>query len=98
MWRLIADWLNCQQLHPSGWDSTYSVNEWWHFMGKLRNVPKRAIKSLLLLVNWEIWKERNSRIFDRREVSTLTLLGKIKEEARMWGFAGARHLASFVGD
>jgi len=98
MWRLIADWLNCQQLHPSGWDSTYSVNEWWHFMGKLRNVPKRAIKSLLLLVNWEIWKERNSRTFDRREVSTLTLLGKIKEEAKMWGFAGARHLASFVGD
>ena len=66
-------------------------------MGKLRNVPKKAIKSLLLLVNWEIWKERNSRTFDRHEVSTLTLLEKIKE-ARMWGFAGARHLASFVGD
>jgi len=67
-------------------------------MGKLRNVPKRAIKSLILLVNWEIWKERNSRTFDRREASTITLLGKIKEEARTWGIAGARHLASFVGD
>ena len=67
-------------------------------MGKLRNVPKRAIKSLLLLVNWEILKERNSRTFDRREASTITLLGKIKEEARTWGIAGARHLASFVGD
>ena len=50
-------------------------------MGKLRNVRTKALRSLLLLVNWEIWKERNARIFDRRESSTIALLTKIKQEA-----------------
>ena len=67
-------------------------------MGKLRNVPTKALRSLLLLVNWEIWKERNARIFDRRESSTIALLTKIKQEAWAWGIAGARHLLSILGD
>jgi hypothetical protein len=33
-------------------------------MGSLRDVPPRALKSLLLLVNWEIWKKRNARTFN----------------------------------
>ncbi|KAG2640413.1 hypothetical protein PVAP13_2KG094016 [Panicum virgatum] len=97
VWSLIAEWLHYQQLHPSLSGITRSVSEWWHIMGELPNVSKKAVKSLLLLENWEIWKERNARTFDRREASTISLVGKIKEEARAWGIAGARHLASFVG-
>ena len=97
VWSLIAEWLHCQQLHPSLWGITRSVSEWWHIMGELPNVSKKAVKSLLLLVNWEIRKERNARTFDRREASTISLVGKIKEEARAWGIVGDRHLASFVG-
>jgi len=67
-------------------------------MGKLRNVLTKALRSLLLLVNWEIWKERNARIFDRCESSTIALLTKIKQEAWAWGIAGARHLLSILGD
>ena len=67
-------------------------------MGKLRNVPTKAPRSLLLLVNWENWKERNARIFDRCESSTIALLTKIKQEAWAWGIAGARHLLSILGD
>ena len=66
-------------------------------MGSLWGVPPRALKSLLLLVNWEIWKERNTRIFNRRECSTALLLSKIKEEARAWGIVGARLLAVLIG-
>ena len=67
-------------------------------MGKLRNILTKALRSLLLLVNWEIWKERNARTFDHRETSTIALLSKIKQEAGAWGVAGARNLLSFLGD
>jgi len=67
-------------------------------MGKLRNILTKALRSLLLLVNWEIWKEMNARIFDRCESSTIALLTKIKQEAWAWGIAGARHLLSILGD
>ena len=66
-------------------------------MGKLRNVPTKALRSLLLLVNWEIWKERNARIFDRRESSTIALLTKIKQEAGGLGRCGCPAPAEHLG-
>jgi len=62
-------------------------------MGTLEGVPGRGFRSLLLLVNWELWLERNARTFKRVERPVHILLLKIKEEARTWGFAGAKHLS-----
>ena len=53
-------------------------------------LPAKAVRSLTILVAWEIWKERNARIFDRRHNTTEALIGKIKEEARLWCAAGAK--------
>ena len=58
-------------------------------------VPTKALRSLLLLVNWEIWKERNARTFTRKELSVTNLFLKIKEEA-VHGLAGAKHLAALL--
>ena len=96
VWSLIARWVHYHQRLPRHWVITHSVNEWWHMMGSLRGVPPRAHKSLLLLVNWEIWKERNPKPFNRQETSTTMLLSKIKE-ARTCGIVGARHLAVLIG-
>jgi hypothetical protein len=52
-------------------------------------VPKKGTHSLLLLVVWQIWLERNARTFQRRERSVTDLLAAIKAEARLWGVAGA---------
>ncbi|KAF8711217.1 hypothetical protein HU200_029233 [Digitaria exilis] len=47
-----------------------------------------------MLVMWEIWKERNGRVFQRRESSVPSLLGKIKNEVVAWRLAGAKHRGS----
>jgi hypothetical protein len=49
--------------------------------------------SLILLVIWEVWKERNDRVFNRRETAPASLLAKIKSEASAWMAAGAKDLA-----
>ena len=97
VWGLIAGWVGYPQLLPSHWSPTHSVEEWWTRLGNPADIPTKALRSLILLVNWKIWKERNARTFKRRETLPTMLFGKIKEEARAWGIAGAQHLASLTG-
>jgi hypothetical protein len=59
-------------------------------------VPKKGTRSLLLLVVWHIWLERNNRTFQRQERSVADLLSAIKAEARLWGVAGAKHLLALL--
>jgi hypothetical protein len=57
---------------------------------------KKALRSLTLLVVWEIWNERNRRTFQQKELLSNSLLTKIKEEARAWILAGAKHLGNWL--
>ena len=59
-------------------------------------MPWNAIRSLSLLVIWEIWRERNARVFRKHETSVLRLLAKIKSEAAAWVKAGAKALESLI--
>jgi hypothetical protein len=65
-------------------------------MGALEGVPGCGFRSLLLLVTWELWLERNARTFKRVERPMHILLLKVKEEARTWGVAGAKHLSALL--
>jgi hypothetical protein len=49
---------------------------------------------LALLIIWEVWKERNNRIFDHTESTTTSLVIKIKSEFGLWLSAGAKSLAN----
>ena len=46
------------------------------------------VATVVTLTTWELWKERNARIFNRRFVSTQELAAKIKEEGKVWTIAG----------
>jgi len=59
-------------------------------------MPRKGIRSLALLVIWEIWCERNARVFRKRETSAPGLLAKIKSEAGAWALAGAKDLESLL--
>jgi hypothetical protein len=96
IWAALSDWTRCGQLNPGQWQPAQSVLEWWEATANLKEVPKKALRTLTLLVNWEIWNERNRRIFQHKELSTGSLLAKIKEEAKTWSRAGARHLGSWL--
>jgi hypothetical protein len=53
---------------------------------------RKSIASLLMLVSWEIWKERNARTFNNVSTMPTIIYDKIKLEARTWVLAGAKKL------
>jgi hypothetical protein len=72
------------------------VLEWWEATSNIQEAPKKALRTLILLVAWEIWTERNRRTFQQKELSTTSLLAKIKEEAKIWALAGAKNLHNWL--
>jgi hypothetical protein len=57
------------------------IESWWCSVVLTGVGRQKGLVSLLMLVYWEIWHERNTRI-----------LKKIKIEASLWVLAGAKNL------
>jgi len=58
-------------------------------------MPIKSIWALTILVAWELWKERNARIYQRRHSASESLVVKIKEEVRT-SLAGAKRLKEIL--
>jgi hypothetical protein len=92
----VAEWLGCQHLLPSDWTASDFVLQWWTNLTVAPDINRHDTRSLVLLVLWEIWLERNATIFNRAESSILTIFVKIKSEASSWIVAGAKQLAALT--
>ena len=66
-------------------------------MAAIRGVSRKDLKSLVILVCWEIWNERNAGIFNGTKAPSFAVTEKIKREVSAWILVGAKHLACLIG-
>ncbi|KAJ1275169.1 hypothetical protein BS78_05G115500 [Paspalum vaginatum] len=59
---------------------------WWTAIARVPTSDKKGLRSLIMLIAWGLWRERNARIFDHRESSFQQVLGVVKDEAMAWLF------------
>jgi hypothetical protein len=52
--------------------------------------------SLFMLISWEIWKERNVRVFRNTYTTSSFIVVKIKEEIALWSLAGAKAVGNVM--
>ena len=50
---------------------------------------QKGAQSLILLTAWELWRERNRRVFEHRELYVEAMVARIIDEALLWNLAGA---------
>lgn len=96
VWDLVATWTAQQGLKPSNWKPSRTTFKWWSNLKMTPGTPKIPVRALTMLVTWEMWKKRNARVFQHREISALSLFAKIKKEANDWSLAGEKHLKSLI--
>lgn len=53
---------------------------------------KRGFDSVVLLVSWVLWKERNRRTFDNLSRTTTEVIAQVREEGAEWIAAGCKAL------
>lgn len=70
--------------------------DWWHKISLKylwfntildRGASMKDPASLLMLVSWELWNERNARVFRNTAASATIVTARIKEEAHLWALA-----------
>jgi hypothetical protein len=90
IWSTLANWSKLQSLQPASWTNIHGLSEWLSQCRLSSPADKRkGAQSLLMLAVWEIWRERNRRIFQQEELSIQGLLVRIRDEATLWNMAGA---------
>jgi hypothetical protein len=63
---------------------------WWTEARKrLRREDRRYFDTLVLLVAWTLWKQRNARVFGNieRQLSTEQIIDTVIEELSLWRVA-----------
>ena len=97
MWMTIATWRNCAALNPRGWLHCHSVEHVWDKITTDTSPTHReGMRSLLILGCWELWKERNRRVFRDKPSNLRYLLNLVQEEAKAWAHAGAKKLRRMI--
>jgi hypothetical protein len=95
LWDAISGWIGIPTIHPRQWTGL-SIFAWWKMMVGGTSPDRKVISSLTLLVTWEIWNERNARVFRNKQAPLHVVLDRVKSEARLWVTAGARHLGNIM--
>lgn len=96
IWTLTSTWSAQPTLAPNEWRQSSTSLEWWTNITTTSELPRKGITSLTLLIVWEIWKERNARVFRNHGRPVGSLMSAIKGEASAWIAAGAKGLESFL--
>ena len=87
----MASWISAPALNPTAWSQDTNLQSWFIELGDSGlGARKEGVRSITMLTAWEIWKERNNRIFNRESKSAEQLLGSIQNEGRTWILAGNR--------
>ena len=96
VWNMVIAWLGLSMIDTSQWHSFSSMQDWWNSVIYTNGTQRKSLASLIMLVCWEIWTERNVHVF--RHVSTMptVIFERIKSESVVWCAAGAKQLGSII--
>jgi hypothetical protein len=92
----VKQWLRLHDIDPSTWHARQNVKEWWTKAIHKQGPSKKAISLLVMLISWEISKERNARIFQGTYTTSSYIIIKIKEEVALWSLAGAKTVSDVI--
>ena len=93
VWQRLLSAIGLDHLLPSG--VSRLVGWWQDSRALLPQHLRRGFDSLVVLVSWTLWKERNARTFDNTSCTPTQTVAKVKEELNAWLAAGFRGLATF---
>jgi hypothetical protein len=77
------------QLDTPMQDAGDEIASWWlHQRSRIASADRKVLDSLLLLVAWCLWKERNARVFGRAASCANDVVRAVVQEGEEWALDG----------
>jgi hypothetical protein len=93
IWEKVGTWIMAGELRPANWGQANDLGQWFVDMGSSGQRSTRdGVRSMIMLTVWEIWKERNNRVFSKITRTSEQVFSAIQDEAKIWIRAGNRGL------
>ena len=81
IWNQVLSWENWtlpQQTNPANFDC---INVWWEETARtVHKNQRRDFNGLVIYIMWNLWKERNRRIFENKLQSAQQVAERVKED------------------
>jgi len=91
IWFRVLSWFSWGEVAPDS--QAFNLAVWWAAARKrIPRDTRKGFDSIVVLVSWLLWKERNNRTFDRRARTTQEMQVAVIDEAVMWIQAGFKGL------
>ena len=71
--------------------------DYWKDLASLASPSRNGMQTAIILITWEIWKERNAWVFNNKFTMLSVLFQRIKSKSKNWILAGAKKLAETIG-
>jgi len=81
VWNYIYRWIGVTMVNPCYVEDHFNQ---FTYAGGGSKAQRSIMQVLWFATVWEIWKERNNRIFNAKECSILQVLDKIKAISYVW--------------
>ena len=95
LWARIFQYLGLSSLSPEPTASRFS-KWWWKAISSVPKAERKGLNSLIILIAWEVWKHRNSCVFENATPSIQKVLRAVSTEGNLWCRAGARKLQELL--
>jgi hypothetical protein len=93
VWFRIFSLVNLRQFSPARADLVFQ--DWWaNLEAKVPYALCKGINSLVMLVAWRLWKQRNKCVFEGDAPCGNQIIQNIKDDAQRWCLAGAKDLGT----
>ncbi|XP_073368030.1 uncharacterized protein [Aegilops tauschii subsp. strangulata] len=99
IWAAAAGWHGCAALAPSTWpEGDRSEIYWAHIIDNTQAEHRKRIRSLTMLITWELWLERNRRVFHKKIAAPWAVIQVVRGSLEAWRLAGAKCLQHLFGN
>lgn len=79
VWQYVNDWKLTQVYSIP--ESNKTLKEWWNdAMARCQVKERKSSAAIIMDIAWNIWKERNRRLFQQQALQPSQVLSLIKEE------------------